>query len=76
MRSTAFLEDDLVSSVASPSARRAEIVEAQPLDREAFNAALRALFKAVVIDYQTGELRFQWHGRGESEVRCGWPEDE
>ena len=29
-----------------------------------------------MIDYRAGELRFQWHARGESEVRYAWPEDE
>jgi len=54
--------------------RAAALAEAQPLDREAFNAALRALFRSVVIDYRDGELRFEWAAGGTSEIMYSWPE--
>ena len=56
--------------------RASDIAGPEPLDREAFNAALRALFKGVVIDYRSGDLRFQWHAGGESEVMYAWPDED
>ena len=56
--------------------RATALVTAQPLDREAFNAALRGLFKSCTIDYKAGELRFEWIGGGETDVMFAWPEDE
>jgi hypothetical protein len=42
------------------------------LNRTAINTALKVLFKAVVVDYRTGHLRFQWRQGGESSVMYAW----
>jgi len=55
--------------------RVSDIARGQPLDRQAFNAALRGLFQAVVIDYQRGELVFQWIAGGQSEIMYQWPNE-
>ena len=53
--------------------RATAIAETLPLDREAFNAALRGLFRSVVIDYREGELSFEWTAGGTSEVMYTFP---
>ncbi len=39
------------------------------------NLALRSLFKKIVIDYNTGYLRFVWQSGGETEELYGWPQE-
>ena len=39
------------------------------------NLALRSLFKKIVIDYNTGSLRFVWQSGGETEELYGWPQE-
>jgi DNA invertase Pin-like site-specific DNA recombinase len=41
-------------------------------DRTAINAALKVLFSAVVIDYGTGRLSFQWRQGGEASIVYAW----
>lgn len=42
------------------------------LDRAAVNVALKILLIGVVIDFQTGHLRFQWKQGGETSLRYIW----
>jgi len=37
------------------------------------NAALRSVMSSVVVDFQNGNLVFNWKHGGESEVNCAWP---
>lgn len=48
-------------------------MRARPLNRERINAALRELLDGVVIDYESGHLRFRWRAGGESELVYAWP---
>jgi hypothetical protein len=50
-------------------------LHADPVDRTQANAALRSILRSVVVDYRTGELRFQWKHGGESTLRYAWPRD-
>jgi hypothetical protein len=51
--------------------RAVDIVGVEPPDREAFNAALRALFKAVVIDYRARGFAFNGTRAENQECREG-----
>lgn len=42
------------------------------LDRTVVNALLKVLLTGVVIDFETGTLRFQWRQGGESSLRYMW----
>ena len=46
--------------------------EGAELSRTAINAALKVLFTAVVVDYRTGHLRFQWRQGGEASLLYAW----
>lgn len=48
--------------------------EGEEVDRAAINAALKVLFSAVVVDYRTGHLRFQWRQGGEASILYSWVE--
>lgn len=41
-------------------------------ERGPINAALRLVFSGVVVDYRTGDLRFQWKQGGETVLRYAW----
>lgn len=43
------------------------------IDRTATNALLKVLFKGVVVDYESGFLRFQWAQGGEAGICYEWP---
>jgi DNA invertase Pin-like site-specific DNA recombinase len=49
---------------------------AKPLDRGDLNTALRALMTAVVVNFRSGYLVFQFQHGGEVEVLFGWPEED
>ena len=42
------------------------------INRSAINAALKVLLTGVVVDFQTGLLRFQWRQGGETSLRYEW----
>jgi DNA invertase Pin-like site-specific DNA recombinase len=44
----------------------------QEIDKTAINARLNVLFDAVVIDYRSGQLRFQWRQGGETRLHYAW----
>ena len=46
--------------------------EEAPVDIAKVNAALRSIFARVVVDYQSGLLRFQWRQGGETVVMYEW----
>lgn len=60
--------------------RLATLLEPEPtgeqssseIDRTAVNAALKVLFDGIVVDYQTGRLRFQWRQGGEATIMYAW----
>ena len=52
------------------------ILDTGELDRGLVNALLRQLFTAVVVDYQSGDLIFEWHHGATSQVMYAWPEVE
>jgi DNA invertase Pin-like site-specific DNA recombinase len=58
---------DLLRPEGTPAGEQPE------LDRTAINAALKLLFAAVVVDYETGTLRFRWRQGGEASIRYAWP---
>lgn len=41
-------------------------------DRGAINAMLKVLFSGVAVDYETGQLRFQWRQGGEARLTYAW----
>ncbi|MGO9535083.1 MAG: recombinase family protein [Syntrophobacteraceae bacterium] len=47
-----------------------------PLDRAKLNTVMRQLLKGVVIDYQSGELCFEWKHGGESSLKFAWGEED
>lgn len=49
--------------------------QASQEDRALANAALRAVVRAVVVDWPQGVLRFQWKQGGETEGRYAWPKE-
>ena len=58
-------------AIAGPLMRKradelVNVLGAQKVDRGAANRLLRQLFSGVVVDYESGDLRFQWLQGGES----------
>lgn len=51
-----------------------DILKVSPADVAQINAGLRSLFNAVVVDYTTGQLRFQWKSGQESSIIFAWVE--
>ena len=52
--------------------RFAALKDGGELDRNAVNAGLKTLFSGVVVDWQTGRLRFTWKQGGETELVYAW----
>jgi DNA invertase Pin-like site-specific DNA recombinase len=67
-------ESDLVLEKRAKDAL--EVLRAEPLDRQKGNAALRRLFDAVIVDYESGTLEMQWKHGQRSEVIYGFPKDD
>lgn len=44
------------------------------MDLAKVNAALRAVFEGITVDYRTGTLRFRWRQGGETEFVYAWVE--
>lgn len=47
----------------------------QPMNKAEVNALLRQLLTGMIVDYQTGQLVFQWKQGGESDVIFAWPDE-
>lgn len=53
-----------------------QLSKVQPLDRAAFNAAMRVVFSSVELHPLEGTLTFRWaHGGVETDVSFTWPAD-
>ncbi len=76
--------DSMMPEIASRRERLADlniermlaVCKETPLDRAKLNTVLRQLLKSVVIDYQNGDLVFEWKHGGESSLMFAWPEEE
>lgn len=63
-----------VSRLADMMQGDRETAETLP-DLGRINAALRALFEGVTVDYREARLRFHWRQGGETAIVYGWPMD-
>lgn len=81
LREAESRRDELLLSLEATAgpvlAKRLETMQvallADPLDPARANAALRTVLRAVVVDWPTGVLRFQWKQGGESELHFAMP---